>query len=116
MEREPATGKVYRIRREPPEILGAILSVKFEPSVDCPGHCHAQRTRRRNTLEFLFSKIVDARLGRRRAARVNRFDLAVFFHKDQRKQISTRAARFRLNYRHHKCRSKRGIYSIAALL
>src|SRR5262245_55259734 len=116
MEREPATGKVYRIGREPPEILGAILAVKFEPSVDRPGHCHTQRTRRRNTLESLFSKIVDARLGRRRPAGIDRLDLAVLFHKDQREEIPAWAARFGLHHRHHKSRGKSGIDSIAALL
>src|SRR5215475_14125868 len=116
MEREPATGKIYRVRREPPEILGAILTVKFEPSIDRPGHCYAQRTRRRNSLESLFSKIVDARLGRCRAAGINRLDFAVLFHKDQRKQIPARTARFGLHHRHHKPSGKRRIDSIAALL
>src|SRR5262245_24185450 len=112
MEREPATGKIYRIRREPSEILGAILAVKFEPSVDRSGHCYAQRTRRRNTLESPFSKIVDARTGRRRTAGINGFDLAVLFHKDQRKQIPARTARFWLRHRHHKPSGKRRIDSI----
>jgi hypothetical protein len=116
MEREPTAGKINRIRCKPAQILGAILSVQFKPSVDRPGDRHAQRTRRRNTFQSLFPEIFDAGLGRRRTAGINRLDPAVFFHKDQRKKIPARTARFGLYHRHHKSRRKRGIDGVAALL
>ena len=60
------------------------------------------------------AKIFDARLGRRRAAGIERFDFAGFFHVDQSEQIAARTAGFRLDHGHDKRRGERRIDGVAA--
>src|SRR6266481_7282063 len=116
MKRKPAAGEITRIGRELAQIFSAVLPVKFEPSVDSPGHGYAQRTRGWYTLQPLFSEIIDARLGWRWAAGINRLDFAGLVHKDQRKKISSRSTSFGLHYSHHERRRKCRIDSIANFL
>src|SRR5262245_2971845 len=64
----------------------------------------------------MLAEIVDARPGRRRAARIDRFDLAVFFRKDQRKKIAAGPTGFGLHHSNHKRSRERGINGVAPFL
>src|SRR5688572_30978473 len=82
-DRKALARDANRIRRQPAQFLSGVFPVQLQPTVDRTWYRDTQRAELRYRFEPVGVKIVDGRFGRRRAAGVERFDRAGFFHRDQ---------------------------------